>query len=536
MLRCSLTFSIAICFVCTPTLFGQGFPSQLNDALQANGVQSTTSAPGTSTVKKQIRQRHWLGDTAPIAKTPFGPKKQDGARQPQAQKKPSFDTESVKGTPFKPTPNYMKYRPTQASQEMPKPYSPTDIPEFNIAPKQSYLPKPSVPQSSFVPRPKFVPKPSLTPQPKSISAAPVSKKKASTNPPSQEPSLNRQSKLSEIDPAIRQEIEEQVRRDLEEKFDSKIESLVKKQVREQVREARYKMERTSRNSRVASRPTSSSTYRAPGTRREAPTVTGEVLPLIVTGDSKPKPPANPARYLLTDTVPGPDFDPSVYKPPRKLAPRTTNRREPQSAQERLRDGAQSKPKSDTKSDTQSILIARETESESESPIEAPADSAQAENALAENPAAQNAEQIQNFNLRTSVIGPETLLKDVSDSYEITISNITNHPATNVIVQLTVPDEITISKLDRDAYLDQKQRTVSWKVASIGPGQQEVIRYRAVSSSTGKHDQEVTLGMENTFQGKTPFTTVVQAGAPKLPVAAETNEDYIEVAERLDFEQ
>jgi len=122
MLRCSTSiFTIAICFVCAPTLFGQGFPSQLNDALQTKADQSVTS----TTVKKQIHQRPWLGDTTPATKTSFGPKeKQEGLNgRPQASNKPSFDIESVKGTRFKPTPSYMKYKPTQPNSEMLEPYS-----------------------------------------------------------------------------------------------------------------------------------------------------------------------------------------------------------------------------------------------------------------------------------------------------------------------------------------------------------------------------------------------------------------------------
>jgi len=102
--------------------------------------------------------------------------------------------------------------------------------------------------------------------------------------------------------------------------------------------------------------------------------------------------------------------------------------------------------------------------------------------------------------------------------------------------MTVPDEITISRLDRDAYLDQENRTVSWKISSIAGGQKEVINYRAVSSTAGKYEQQVTLGMENTFQGKTPFTTVVQIGAPSLPVNGNSAKDHLEVAERLDFDE
>jgi len=469
MLRCSTSiFAIAICFVCPPALFGQVFLSQLDDALQTQIAQSATSAPRTSTtVKKQIRQRPWLSDTTP--------------------NKPSLDVESVTGPRLKP---------------------------------------------SFVPQPRLTPtnstsKPITRVETKSdaVTATASSQEKVSVALSPQETSLTRQPNLSEIDPAIRREIEERVRRDLETKFDSKIQSLVKQQVRQQVRDARYQMERAARSNRVASRPISNSTYRVAGARREPPTVTGEVLPLIVADDSqKPQLPTNPAEYLLTSTVSGPEVESNVYTPPRNSNP-TTNRRVSQAGQYRFRDGAQFQPESGT----EAVLMAKE----SRSPVEAK-EFARTESALAGNSEPISSEQLQEFYLRASVIGPGTSFKNVSDSYGITVSNISNQPATNVIVQLTVPEAITISKLDRDAYLDQKLRTVSWKVASIGSGQQEVIRYRAVSSSTGTYKQEVRLGMENIFQGKTPFETIVQAGTPQLPVATETKKDCLKVAERLDL--
>ena len=104
------------------------------------------------------------------------------------------------------------------------------------------------------------------------------------------------------------------------------------------------------------------------------------------------------------------------------------------------------------------------------------------------------------------------------------------------MQLTVPGEITISQLDRDAYLDSKNRTVSWKIPSIDAGQKEVVRYRAVSTSAGAYQQEITLGMENTYQGRTPFTTVVQIGAPSIPLGETEPVETTEVAERLEFDE
>ena len=57
MLRSTLAYTVAICFACTPSLFGQvqvtsGFPSRVQDALETNASAGS---------EIQIRQRPWLG-------------------------------------------------------------------------------------------------------------------------------------------------------------------------------------------------------------------------------------------------------------------------------------------------------------------------------------------------------------------------------------------------------------------------------------------------------------------------------------------
>ena len=358
-----------------------------------------------------------------------------------------------------------------------------------------------------------------------------------------------QQRSSQIDPDVRKEIEDQVRRDLEKKFESKIQSMVKRQVRTQVRQAQQKMERAAGSTRVAARP--ASVYKS----RKPPTVTGQVLPLIVSGDNqkqnfeKIEPieqtqpvKTKPARYLLTDSISNSNYrtplepiKPEAEAVPKRHVP-TSRYRKPPPASERRQKGAQSRPQFELGA-RQAVASSEENSRQQARPAETQkVQVANAEIYSAETPAQPEAKLL----LRTSIFGPETLLKDQSDKYEISVTNITDKPATNIIVQLSVPGQITISKLDRSAYLDSENRTVSWKIPSIAAGAKEVIQYRAVSSNAGEYKQEVTLGMENTFQGRTPFTTIVQIGAPAIP--SNVNEpggnpkDYVEVAERLELEE
>lgn len=114
----------------------------------------------------------------------------------------------------------------------------------------------------------------------------------------------------------------------------------------------------------------------------------------------------------------------------------------------------------------------------------------------------------NSAIATSVHGPERLLVNVPNEFEIIIANSSPRSATNIIVQLRAPDGLTISRLDRSAWLDETKRTVSWKVANLPSGNRTSIRYQAISVTPGRHRQQITIGMEGVFQGETTFDTVV----------------------------
>jgi hypothetical protein len=111
-------------------------------------------------------------------------------------------------------------------------------------------------------------------------------------------------------------------------------------------------------------------------------------------------------------------------------------------------------------------------------------------------------------LATKIIGPERLLVNTPNKFEIVVANTSARPATNIIVQLTAPDGITISKLDRSAWLDETNRTVSWRIAELPGGYRTSIRYQAVSLTPGRHRQQITVGMDNVFQGEMIFDTFV----------------------------
>ncbi len=111
-------------------------------------------------------------------------------------------------------------------------------------------------------------------------------------------------------------------------------------------------------------------------------------------------------------------------------------------------------------------------------------------------------------IRTTVFGPDVLIQDTPDLFEIEVANNSSQVATNIIVQMGVSENLTITNFDRQAWLDNRNRTVSWKLDSLPSGYKDVIRFRAVSSTPGSHEQSITVGMENTFQGQTEFVAHV----------------------------
>ena len=126
-----------------------------------------------------------------------------------------------------------------------------------------------------------------------------------------------------------------------------------------------------------------------------------------------------------------------------------------------------------------------------------------ETALPEPPAA-----LKQFNLKTSVVGPEALVEGRPDVFEIVVINKGDETATDLIVQMVVPAEITVSRIYRQAWLDEKQRTVSWKIPRIEAGSQEVIRFSGVGTVPGQFEHKVLVGVKDAFQGETDFGVTV----------------------------
>ena len=76
------------------------------------------------------------------------------------------------------------------------------------------------------------------------------------------------------------------------------------------------------------------------------------------------------------------------------------------------------------------------------------------------------------------------------------------------MQLTVPTGLKVTVLDRDAWFDEENQTISWEISQLGSGKQETIQYKAVGQAIGQKNQKVTIGMQNVYQGKAQLVTLV----------------------------
>lgn len=102
-------------------------------------------------------------------------------------------------------------------------------------------------------------------------------------------------------------------------------------------------------------------------------------------------------------------------------------------------------------------------------------------------------------LMVSISGKQWVSIEQTEGYEIQIANAATREVRNIIVQLKLPSGMTITELDRKAWMNQKKRTVSWRIDSMGPGQVETIEYSLKALVPGAQIQRVTVGASNRFE-------------------------------------
>jgi hypothetical protein len=112
-------------------------------------------------------------------------------------------------------------------------------------------------------------------------------------------------------------------------------------------------------------------------------------------------------------------------------------------------------------------------------------------------------------LTTSLAGPKALVPNQEYDFEIFASNTMASDSTEIIIQLNLPSGLMITNLDRQAWINQEQRTVSWQIPSLASGATETIRYRVKTTDEGGGQlQSLVVGMNNRVEGHVELKSVI----------------------------
>ena len=112
-------------------------------------------------------------------------------------------------------------------------------------------------------------------------------------------------------------------------------------------------------------------------------------------------------------------------------------------------------------------------------------------------------------LKSYLHGPGQVAVGEVVDFSIDVQNLSAEEAKEIVVQLTVPANMKVTLLDRDAWYDAQNRKVSWKVDSIGERGIETIRYKALIKKPGNLDQKIAVGMSASMESTTSLRTIAR---------------------------
>jgi hypothetical protein len=111
-------------------------------------------------------------------------------------------------------------------------------------------------------------------------------------------------------------------------------------------------------------------------------------------------------------------------------------------------------------------------------------------------------------LKVQVSGASALIESQPGELIVEVFNPSKSPLGPVDVNVQVPEEITITRFDRDAWLDSERRIVAFRIDEVAPGQTQKIRMRGVSHNVGKTSLQVMLTSGNRMIAGRKFDTQV----------------------------
>jgi len=130
--------------------------------------------------------------------------------------------------------------------------------------------------------------------------------------------------------------------------------------------------------------------------------------------------------------------------------------------------------------------------------------------------------LESVSLTTDLSGPQEMELGDTGDFAVTVTNPTEETASEVHVKLDVPDGMDVVVLDRQAWIDQDDRTVTWRLATIASGDNVTIRYRVQSTMQGEIHQKISVTNEGLISDEKSIDTMVMIG-PRT--ASANSQDY-----------
>ena len=111
-------------------------------------------------------------------------------------------------------------------------------------------------------------------------------------------------------------------------------------------------------------------------------------------------------------------------------------------------------------------------------------------------------------LRFRVTGVSAMVENQPADVTIEVFNPTSHPIGPIEVNVKVPVELTITRFDKDAWLDSERRIIAFQIDRVEPGAIQKIGMKGVSESPGHTILDVALLSGDTMVAQRSVKTQV----------------------------
>lgn len=157
--------------------------------------------------------------------------------------------------------------------------------------------------------------------------------------------------------------------------------------------------------------------------------------------------------------------------------------------------------------TQSIQVAYNSTNESSNPVAAVPFAAD-DDLVTERLPAVSSSVLNKATLTTQLSGPLKMELGATGDFIILVANPTHSTVKNVAVTLDLPDGLDVVVLDRQAWIDQEDRTVTWRLPTVISGDEVFIRYRVKATTGGDIQQHISMTTEGRLSDECGFETSV----------------------------